>query len=137
MAENPNITLFDNEICKMNDGKLFLETARLTSSYTTSCARLVCDIKSSRAKTRPQPDHLLRPCKVAKHHADACTTADLYHKVGGSSEPPEPPQRTGLFHYHYRYVPFTLFHVDRHLKRRSFSVALFPGLPRFRSSVYV
>ena len=59
MAENPNITLFDNEICKMNDGKLFLETARLTSSYTTSCARLVCDIKSSRAKTRPQPDHLL------------------------------------------------------------------------------
>ena len=92
MAENPNITLFDNEICKMNDGKLFLETAWLTSSYTASCARLVCDIKSSRAKTRP----LVRPCKVAKHHANACTTVDLYHRVGGSSEPPEPPQRTGL-----------------------------------------
>ena len=96
MAENPNTTLFDNEICTMNDGKLFSETARLIC--TTSCARLVCDIKSSRAKTRPQPDHLLWPCKVAKHHADACTTADLYHRVGSLSEPPEPPPAYGPVH---------------------------------------
>ena len=34
MAENPNTALFDNEICTMNDGKPFSETARLTSSYT-------------------------------------------------------------------------------------------------------
>ena len=36
------------------------------------------------------------PCKVAKRHADACTPVDLYQRVGGSSEPPEPPQHTGL-----------------------------------------
>ena len=41
-------------------------------------------------------DRLLWPCKVAKRHADACAPTDLYQRVGGSSEPPEPPQRTDL-----------------------------------------
>ena len=41
--------------------------------------------------TRPQPDCLLQPCKVAKHHAAACTPVDLYQRVASLSEPPEPP----------------------------------------------
>ena len=31
--KGPNTMLFDNEICTMNDGKPFSETARLTSSH--------------------------------------------------------------------------------------------------------
>ena len=82
-----------------NDGQQFSEMARLTSSYTYDFMCMFSLLKSSRAKTWPQLDHLLWPCKVAKHHADACTPVDLYQIVGGSSKPPEPPespQHTGL-----------------------------------------
>ena len=37
----------------------------------------------------------IRLCKVAKHLADACIPTDLYQRVGGSSEPPEPPPAYG------------------------------------------
>ena len=43
-----------------------------------------------------EPDHSLTACyghaKVAKRHADTCTLVDIYQRVGGLSEPPEPPQ---------------------------------------------
>ena len=85
MAENSKaMLLFLSEIYTMIG-------SCTTSSVFEVCtrARLVCE---KVVWTKPdQPDRLLRPCKVAKHHADACTPTDLYQRVGGSSEPPEPP----------------------------------------------
>ena len=46
--------------------------------FTISCACLIREKVIGR-----QPDRLLRPCKVPKRHADACTPADLYQRVGG------------------------------------------------------
>ena len=85
---NSNTTLQHLPFCQWNlhnDGQPFLETAQLGLIRTISGACLV------------SPDRLLQPCKVAKHHAEACTPADLYQRVGSSSEPPEPPQRMGLW----------------------------------------
>ena len=77
---------------------------------TTSCARLVCY-----KVVGPKPDHSPTTCyshatwpSAMQTHTPPRTSTTIdnivlrvlyypcYHRVGGSSEPPEPPQRTGL-----------------------------------------
>ena len=100
MAENSNTTLLTFLLIKLHDdGQPFSEKARLSSSYTYDFMCMFSLWKSNWVNLNPttaRPLATAMQAKVTKRHADACTPADLYQRVGGSSEPPEPPQRTGL-----------------------------------------